>query len=151
MGCQNRQLLLEIEVFYRPEQTKGRTTRKWILTILKYKNECYKQLEQKKQIKNGVICLVSVLPSWVMVLKTVKILTSDEIAFAAVVYFGQVFGFCRLINKSVLKWFLLIMCLNNVYYDKIYSFSRNRLTLLLIKNNDRQIPPEIYYQKILQY
>ena len=33
--------------------------------------------------------------------KTVKILISDQIAFAAVVYFGQVFGFCRLINKTV--------------------------------------------------
>ena len=62
------------------------------------------------------------LPSRVMVVKTVKILISDQIAFAAVVYFGQVFGFCRLINKSVLKWFLLIMCLNNAYYDKIYPF-----------------------------
>ena len=54
--------------------------------------------------------------------KTVKILIPDQIAFAAVVYFGQVFGFCRLISKSVLKWFLLIMCLNNAYYDKIYPF-----------------------------
>ena len=54
--------------------------------------------------------------------KAVKVLVSDQIAFAAVVYFGQVFGFCRLINKSVLKWFLLIMCLNNAYYDKIYPF-----------------------------
>ena len=43
----------------------------------------------------------------------IKILISDQIAFAAVVYFGQVFGFCRLINKSMLKWFLLIICLNN--------------------------------------
>ena len=41
---------------------------------------------------------------------TVKILISEQIAFAAVVYFGQVFVFCRLINKSVLEWFLLIMC-----------------------------------------
>ena len=54
----------------------------------------------------------------------VKILISNQIAFAAVVYFGQVFGFCRLINKSVLKWFLLIMCLNNAYYDKIYPFQQ---------------------------
>ena len=54
--------------------------------------------------------------------KTVKILIQDQIAFAAVVYFGQVFGFCRLINKSVLKWFLLTTYLNNAYYDKIYPF-----------------------------
>ena len=124
----------------------------------------------EKVDKNGVICLVSMLPSWVMVLKlskkcifcnfvltsarnlsvlkqftymdlkvfitvfqkmiwfrgvwatvheifaikiskkSVKILILDQIAFAAVVYFGQVFRFCRLINKSVLEWFLLIMC-----------------------------------------
>ena len=56
--------------------------------------------------------------------KTVKILISNQIAFAAVVYFGQVFGFCRLISKSVLKWFLLIICLNNTYYGKIYSFQQ---------------------------
>ena len=54
----------------------------------------------------------------------VKILISNQRAFAAVVYFGQVFGFCRLINKSVLKWFLLIMCLNNMYYGKIYPFQQ---------------------------
>ena len=61
----------------------------------------------QKVDKKWVVCLVSMLPSWVMVLKTVKILISDQIVFAAVVYFGQVIGFCRL--KSVLKWFLLIM------------------------------------------
>ena len=38
----------------------------------------------------------------------VKILISKQIALAAVLYFGQVF--CRLINKSVMEWFLLIMC-----------------------------------------
>ena len=41
---------------------------------------------------------------------TVKILISGHIAFAAVLYFGQVFVFCRLINKSVLELFLLILC-----------------------------------------
>ena len=65
---------------------------------------------EKVDKKNGVICLVSILPSRVMVVKTVKIIISDQIAFVAVVYFGQVFDICRLINKSVLKWFLLIMC-----------------------------------------
>ena len=42
--------------------------------------------------------------------KSVKILILDQRTFAVVVYFGQVFRFCRLINKSVLEWFLLIMC-----------------------------------------
>ena len=41
---------------------------------------------------------------------TVKILVSGQIAIAAVLYFGQVFVFCRLINKNVLELFLLIMC-----------------------------------------
>ena len=56
--------------------------------------------------------------------KTLKILISDQVAFAAVVYFRQVFGFFRLISKSMLKQFLLIICLNNAYYDKIYPFQQ---------------------------
>ena len=44
---------------------------------------------------------------------TVKILISVQIAFAEV-FFGQVFVFCRLINKSVLEWFLLI-CVNKIF------------------------------------
>ena len=42
---------------------------------------------------------------------TVKILLSEQKAFAAVLYFGQVFVFCRLINKNLSEWFLLIMCI----------------------------------------
>ena len=38
----------------------------------------------------------------------VKILISEQIAFAAVLYFGQVFVFCRLINKRMLEWFPLM-------------------------------------------
>ena len=41
MGCPNRWLLPKLEIFYRPEWTKGGTTSKSILTIFKYKNECY--------------------------------------------------------------------------------------------------------------
>ena len=49
------------------------TTSKWILTIFKYKNECYKQLERKKWMKkNGVICLASMFNSWVMAFKCPK-------------------------------------------------------------------------------
>ena len=40
---------------------------------------------------------------------TVKILVSEQIAFAAVLHFGQVFCFLQF-NKSVLEWFLLVMC-----------------------------------------
>ena len=41
---------------------------------------------------------------------TVKIILSEHITFTAVLYFEQVFVFCRLINKSVWEWSLLIMC-----------------------------------------
>ena len=41
----------QIEVFYTSEWTKRWTTWKWILTIFKYKNECYEQLEWKNQMK----------------------------------------------------------------------------------------------------
>ena len=40
----------------------------------------------------------------------VKTLISEQIAFVAVLYFVQVFVLCRLINKSLLEWFLLIIC-----------------------------------------
>ena len=40
----------------------------------------------------------------------VKILIPEQIAFTAVLYFGQLFVFCRFINKSVLEWFLWLMC-----------------------------------------
>ena len=63
----------KIEVFYRLEWTKGGATWKWILSILKFRNEYYKQLDREKvDEKNGVICLVSMFPSWIMVLKLSK-------------------------------------------------------------------------------
>ena len=40
---------------------------------------------------------------------TLKILISEQIAFRAALYFGQVFVFCTLINKSVFEKFLLMM------------------------------------------
>ena len=40
---------------------------------------------------------------------SVKILIQEQLAFAAVFYIGQVFVFCRLINKNMLKWFLLLV------------------------------------------
>ena len=44
---------------------------KWILSIFKFKNECYKQ-SRKSSWKNGAICIVSMFPSPVMVLKLSK-------------------------------------------------------------------------------
>ena len=38
------------------------------------------------------------------------ILISEQIALAAIFYFGQVFVFCMLTIKTVLEWPLLIMC-----------------------------------------
>ena len=52
---------------------KGDTPWKWILTFSKYKNEYRKELAQKVDEKNGVICLVFFFPSSVMVLKLTKI------------------------------------------------------------------------------
>ena len=51
--------------------------------------------------------------------KTVKILILDQIAFATVVYFGQVVGFCRLIMRTRTM-------------TRSTLFSRNHPTLLLI-------------------
>ena len=63
----------KIEVFYRPKGTKGGTTWKYTLSIFKFRNEYYKQLDRKKvDEKNGVICLVFMCPSWVTVLKLSK-------------------------------------------------------------------------------
>ena len=53
MGCLNWQLLPKIEVFYRPEWTKWGTKSKWILTIFKYKIECYKQSVKNRWKKWG--------------------------------------------------------------------------------------------------
>ena len=52
--------------------------------------------------------------------KSVKILIQEQLAFAAVFYIGQVFVFYRLINKNVLKWFLLLVYKEHTQ-DKIYK------------------------------
>ena len=46
---------------------------------------------------------------------TFKTKTSEQIAFAVVLYFGKVFVFCRLINKGMLEWFLLIIWPSHIY------------------------------------
>ena len=63
------------------------------------------------------ISLKQMLSSGQKPVYTVKILTSEQIAFSTLPYFGQVFVFCRLINKSVLEWFQLIC-----FYHAILSF-----------------------------
>ena len=56
------------------------------------------------------ICISVPLSSGEKPVYTVKILLSEQNAFAAVLYFEQVDVVCGLINKSVSEWFLLIMC-----------------------------------------
>ena len=55
------------------------------------------------------ISLKQTLSSGKKLVYTVKILLSEQMAFAAMRYFGQVFVFCRLTNKSLLELFLLMV------------------------------------------
>ena len=48
--------------------------------------------------------------------KRAKILISEQIDIVAIFYFEQVFVFCRVINETVLEWFLLIICKKNTLY-----------------------------------
>ena len=57
--------------------------------------------------------------------KAVKILTSEEIALAAMFYFEKVFLFCMLINKNVLEWILLMVCKEHTLLGSTNLFSRN--------------------------
>ena len=50
----------------------------------------------------------------------VQLLISEQIAFAPVLYFGQVFAFCRWINRSMLEWFLLIT--GNILWPNLQIF-----------------------------
>ena len=63
----------------------------------------------KKYFIDHQIAIKMGINYWATTVYTVKFLVSEQIAFAAVLYFGQVFVFCKLISKSVLEWFLL-MC-----------------------------------------
>ena len=57
--------------------------------------------------------------------KAVTILIPEQLALASVFYFGQVFVFCRLINKNVFEWFLLL----EHTQDDLEAFSVERLRL----------------------
>ena len=82
---------------------------------------------------------------------SVKILILDQIAFAAVVCFGQVFGFCRLINKTLLEWFLLIMCKWRVLWPDLPFVVETIPHCFWLRREDRQMPPEVYCQKVSEY
>ena len=69
---------------------------------------------------------------------------SEDTALAVAFYFGQVFVFCRLINKTELEWFLLIIqCTLN---RSTNLFSRNHPTLFLIKK--RRLA-DVYAEQLL--
>ena len=65
---------------------------------------------------------------------------SEQIPLAARFHFGQVFGFCILINKNVLEWFLLIICKGHTLTRSTNLFSRNHTTLWFwLRRQGRQI------------
>ena len=76
---------------------------------------------------------------------------SKQIAFGAKVNFRQVFGFSRLINKSVLKWFLLIMCKQPVLSEDPPFLVETMPYCFGVRREDQQMPPDVFYQKISQY
>ena len=57
---------------------------------------------------------------------------SEQIALAAITYFEQVFVFCRLMNKNMLEWFLLIMCIEHTLSRSTNLLSRNHPTLCFL-------------------
>ena len=57
------------------------------------------------------------------------LLMLEQIALAAIFYFGKVFVFCRLINKNMFEWFLLIVCKEQTLTRSINLLSRNHPTL----------------------
>ena len=71
---------------------------------------------------------------------------SEQIAVAAIFYFGQVLIFCRLINKNVLEWFLLIMCKEHTLSRSTKLINRNHPTLCFClrrqsqKKNSKNLP-----------
>ena len=63
-------------------------------------------------------------------------------AFAAVVYFGQDFVFCRLLNKCAgIVW-------NNVLWADLQTFLVETIPhCFWLKREDRQMPPEVFCKK----
>ena len=61
--------------------------------------------------------------------KSIKIVVSDQIALADVLYFRKIFVFCRLINKNELEWFLLKIRKERTLKRSTNRFSRNHPAL----------------------
>ena len=58
----------------------------------------------------------------------------EQIAITSIFYFEQVFVFSRLISKSVMEWFLLIMCKEHTLTRSANLISRNYPTLCFCVN-----------------
>ena len=44
------------------------------------------------------------------------------------------------------------MCINNAYYDQINAFQYKPSHIAFrLRREDRQMPPEVYYQKVSKY
>ena len=78
-----------------------------------------------------------------------KLLVSEQIVLAAMIYFEQVSVFCMLINKNVLEWFLLMVCKEHTLLRSTKLISRNhpKVYFRLIREG-RQIPKteQLLYQ-----
>ena len=65
---------------------------------------------------------------------------SEHICLCCIFHFGIVFVFCRLINKNVLEWFLLIMYKEHALIRSTNLFSRNHpLLCFSLRKEGRQM------------
>ena len=105
------------KVFYKLEWIKVRTTWKWILTIFRYKNECYKQLEWKKYMKDRVTWLVFMFPFcfWYLIVWKVHFLQffadlSKNLSLLKKLTWMHVKGLVMLFKKMVFFYYAMTYC-----------------------------------------
>ena len=68
-------------------------------------------------------------------------MTLEEITLTAMLHFGQVFLFWRLINKNFLEWFLPIICKEHTLTKSTTTFSRSFPKLCFeLRRECRQMP-----------
>ena len=70
----------------------------------------------------------------------------EKIDFATMLYFEKVFVFCRLTNKSVLEWFLLIMCKKHTLSRGTNLFGRNTFFVFDQEEKISKCTEQILYQ-----
>ena len=130
----------KIQVFCRPEWTKEGTPWKRILTFFKYKSEYHETVRaQKVDEKNGVICLVSFFPSWVTVLKLLKIVHFCKFVLTSERNLNLLNQFIYIHLKDLIMLFQRIVCFIGVWatvheilrikISKKCWFSRNLMKL----------------------